>query len=232
MKNGKNLGLDHFPNCHYLLQDRPLWGTFPFPLAQQDPHMGRTCSSDVAQFRQHGITLEGNENFLPHEGKLCPEFYSAIMLRSPIHRLVSHLVWILGDKVWGVTPDRIFAEYPILSDNFYVRSLRGGYGSYKRPFGALGHDDLQHAKHNLRQFKQVLIVDADLSKRVLYNFGWSCAGIPGKRSKFSAGTEGVLKFFKERWGEGLYQQLVHQNKLDMELFEEARKLQRASELSR
>jgi len=229
-KNGKNRGLNPFPNCHYLRQDHPIWGVPEYPIPDKDPHP-KGCTKQIAQYRRYGINLEGNENFLPSEGKICPELHSAILIRSPIHRLVSHLVWLLGDNVWSMTPDIIFSQYPMLSDNFYVRSLRG-YDRFKQPFGVINHGDLLNAKDILRKFKQVLIVDTDLSRNMLFHFGWSCSGIPGKRSKFQAGTQGVVNSFREHWGEKEFQRLVNQNRFDQELFEEARLLQRASELSR
>jgi len=229
-KQGRNSGLDVKENCHHVGEDYPVWGTPPWPLPPKNEHT-HNCSQMFRYYKYKGISLEGNENFLPPHGQVCPQVYSVLLMRSPMHRLMSHLAYLLGQDVWSQTPDSIFTRFPIMADNYYVRSLRG-YDVFRRGLGDIHRSDLDIAKKTLRKFDQVLIVDHDLTSNVESQLGWSCWHVEGRRSTVAGGTQRVLDGLRDRWGESEFQRLEDLNRFDQELFEEARMLSRASKHAR
>jgi len=157
--------------------------------------------------------------------------YSVMIFRSPMHRLFSHLGYILHERVWDLTVDTMFDKLHILADNFYVRSLRG-YETFKSPIGSVTRHDLELAKKTLRKFKQILIVDQDLTANTESLLGWSCWDVRGRRSHFEGGTQRIYDGMMERWGDDAFRMVEDMNQFDQELFEEARILARASKRAR
>merc|ERR1712125_211474 len=93
----KQYGRD--PNCHYLGEDQPLWTLPSSPRVLNNsaknayfPEWARgyrihqsNCSTLEDVLQEKGIDFEGNENFLPYNGKdahvsLCPRFRNVILL--------------------------------------------------------------------------------------------------------------------------------------------------------
>jgi len=199
-------------------------------------HHSWSCIQRLQRMRQFGVTLEGNENWeapIGTDGKLCSQTYNVIVMRSPIHRLVSHLVYIASGVSDGTelefdiaadeTADSIFSKWPFLSDNYYVRSL-GGASTYKLPFGKITKKHLQRAIQVLHQYDDVFVMGERLTHDVQTRLGWSCPSSLGRHSQLKGGTQGVIEELQQRWPAKDWARLLHQNRFDMKLFEEARKL--------
>merc|ERR1719160_128710 len=100
--HGKNSYKSHDPmtNCHYLLQDLPMWGFYASnPIGRMISTLtthSQNCHELQAKYNFLGIDFEANENYV-EKGSLCPQFHNIIIMRNPIHRLVSHIVQIEGE---------------------------------------------------------------------------------------------------------------------------------------
>lgn len=213
-------------NCHARF-DAPLWnGGY-----RQNNSM--TCQQLAAYNEQHLYTLEGNENYLIPDG-LCPQFWNIIVLRDPVERLISHLAMCLmfptsgGDWCWRrhsgqawpgrITAGWVFKAQPIISDNFYIRSLLGSE-VYNLPFGSIGRDHLVRARQVLARFDVVYTLDGDLNRDLRLSLGWTCD------------PNAVLESspFAKRWlatklGSAGLMRLKRQNRFDSMLFAHAREL--------
>eukprot|EP00450_Noctiluca_scintillans_P035351 CAMPEP_0194551768 /NCGR_PEP_ID=MMETSP0253-20130528/96383_1 /TAXON_ID=2966 /ORGANISM="Noctiluca scintillans" /LENGTH=402 /DNA_ID=CAMNT_0039399229 /DNA_START=672 /DNA_END=1877 /DNA_ORIENTATION=- len=93
-----NISLPHNVgiNCHFLDEDRPMWGhqnVSSYALfSTSDPHTSH-CAMMSAEFEQRGIDVEGDENVLPTgaDTYFCPGMRTVAFLRNPITRFFSML---------------------------------------------------------------------------------------------------------------------------------------------
>merc|ERR1712187_1017270 len=88
-----------------------------------------------------------------------------MLLRHPVARLVSFLSFfavegpIMSKITSKVTPSQVFTNLPIVSNNFFIRSLLGK-DVYHLPFGSTTSAHLEDAKQVLERF-DVLLVSAE-----------------------------------------------------------------------
>ena len=217
-------------NCHAdaydynAPDDMPHWNG-----RRQDPSGLDKCAGLVRYARENKYTLEANENYLVDDG-LCPEFWNVIIMRDPIDRIVSHMreLFVLppnsataevetGPDVWDperLTLEELFSRVPILSDNFYIRSLLGA-AAYELPFGAISDEHLEKAKRVLESFDLVLVLNPDLMLSLRLYLGWSCSN-----SRRVSLNDFALKIYS-RWGDEDWQRLKDQNRFDIALVEHA-----------
>lgn len=239
--NGQNIGKRHDggSNCHFLREDFPIWGS----LSEENIKAAYRSSADAsyhtdnctmldALYERERITFEGNENFLANEGSLCPQFNNVLVLRSPIHRLVSHIVMLQGSKkAKKETVDTIFEKWPLLSDNFMTRVI-GGHSHFWAPVGSLSHHHLLKAIRTVHDFDHVLIQDQTLNSQIKHSLGWDCGASSGRHSSFAGGTQAMVDYFKKTWGDQDFQRLLDRNKLDMQLYDDARHISFARRIIR
>jgi len=217
-------------NCHArdAMNDIPHWnGGTAGSLAGRPPKYDR-CGGQVEYIREHGYTLQGNENYLISDG-LCKEFWNVIILRDPIDRLMSHLAHLnrlnetegqwpevpLGNMTWApkrLTPQFIFDTVPILSNNYYVRSLLGE-DVFMLPFGGITASHLHEAKRILEQYDLVLLKGPQLIEDIERTLGWKCQS----EAKRTGDTGQFMENLNQVWSPADWQ-LIHQhNQLDIEL---------------
>merc|ERR1712187_47551 len=91
----KHLPWNESTNCHFLEEDRPMWGQHDVPefalLENSEVHT-KTCTSKLAAYKQLHIDVEGNENYVAKHG-LCEEFLNVMFLRDPMSTANVHLCW-------------------------------------------------------------------------------------------------------------------------------------------
>jgi len=227
-------------NCH-VEYDMNLWTpeTRPGPslLISTRPS---TCEGLAADYETRGLTLEANENFLLPQG-LCHQFWNVIIVRDPLTRLFSHLSmnWERGLTIYDpstITVEQLFKEVPVLSNNYYIRSLLG-HDVYTLPSGAIRRTHLEKAKQRLRAFDVILIqqeqnsslLTSDINRRI----GWSCQGdeiekLPtsSMATLWGGGTTSYREALRARWSDAEWGQLVARNMLDAELQQYAIRLER------
>lgn len=223
-------------NCHsrgmdFNPWDAPAWGGD----VPRKP-VFETCEGLARYNHKHHFTLEGNENYLIHEG-VCSQFWNVIVLRDPMDRVLSHFKHLsllneVSDKDWAqvklgkewsadeLTPRLAFEHAPIISNNFFVRNLIGRKG-YKIPFGKVTHEHLEEAKQRLADFDLVLIKSESLSDELQALLGWQCT-TPVERTQK---TEMYKDTLQNRWSAEEWDQLYKANELDRALFEHARQLE-------
>ena len=154
-------------NCH-VEYDTPFWTPETRPmqslLISTRPS---TCEGLAADYETRGLTLEANENFLLPQG-LCHQFWNVIIVRDPLTRLFSHLSMLWEESrskglskydPSTITVEQVFKQVPILSNNYYIRSLLG-YDVYTLPSGAIRRTHVEKAKQRLRAFDVILIQQA------------------------------------------------------------------------
>mmetsp|Transcript_39220 Transcript_39220/g.92339 ORF Transcript_39220/g.92339 Transcript_39220/m.92339 type:complete len:439 (+) Transcript_39220:77-1393(+) len=209
--------------------DGPHWGA-----KKQHPPAYDTCDGLTKYATKNHYTLEGNENWLIGEG-VCPQFWNVVILRDPVDRLVSHMQELAkiptksqaaevqtGPLYWDsestkLTPKLIFEEIPILSNNFYIRSLLGAE-TYKLPFGAINKTHLEQAKRVVDGFDLVFIMHKQLLQDFGDYLGWSCEN--SRRIAPDDFTDNL----KKRWSEDDWELVKKHNALDIELVEYAANL--------
>jgi len=217
-------------NCHAgefdanAPDDLPHWAA-----KKQHPKDYDTCDGLERYAKENQFTLEGNENWMIGEG-LCHQFWNVVILRDPIDRLVSHLQELsripahtasseveTGPLAWNatkLTPEYVFQQVPILSDNFYTRSLLGAE-TYAMPLGSLNQTHLERAKKVIEGFDLVLVLHPGLLEDMQNFLGWSCAA--SRRvapDDFSDALHG-------HWGELEWDKVKERNALDIALVEHA-----------
>jgi len=223
-------------NCHAGLWDKsapddsPHWGA-----EGNHPEQFDTCNGLADYANSKNYTLEGNENYLVSDG-VCPQFWNVVILRDPIERLVSHLSELtripekspwrfrevrVGDALWNphnLTPQTIFQEIPILSDNFYIRSLLGR-DVYRLPLGGVTKEHLEQAKKVVEKFDLVLLKSSSLMDDIQHLMGWTCHA-----SRRMGQSDDYVDDLRSAWSPEAWAQVRKQNSLDLELVEHARKL--------
>jgi len=223
--NGENPGLPHNSgvNCHYLNEDGPWWAngkTVPGWARGKKVHVNDCSKYDEALVNKR-VTLEGDENYLASEGKLCNNVENIILVREPIHRLVSHVTMMIGEeRARKITLDEINADYPRLADNYLSRSLAGS-SEFEAEFGTLPESTFSKVIQTLRNFDNVLIMDENLSMELQHHYGWSCKKTLGRKSTVSGGTEAMATHWKDTWPKKDWQRLLDQHKFDSKLLKEA-----------
>lgn len=236
MAEGKDPVLE---NCHagendpHAPDDLPHWAA-----KMQHPHEYDTCAGLQKYAIENRFTLEGNENWLIGDG-LCPQFWNVIILRDPIDRLVSHLQELsripantassevqTGPLAWNaskLTPEYVFQQVPILSDNFYTRSLLGAE-TYSLPLGALNQTHLERAKKVLEGFDLVLLLHPDLFENLHDFLGWSCS------ASRRVAPDDFATALHSHWGEVEWKKVKARNALDIELAKHAASLFKLDQL--
>mmetsp|Transcript_2038 Transcript_2038/g.5170 ORF Transcript_2038/g.5170 Transcript_2038/m.5170 type:complete len:426 (+) Transcript_2038:100-1377(+) len=223
-------------NCHAGLWDKsapddsPHWGA-----EGNHPEQFDTCDGLAEYATSQNYTLEGNENYLISEG-VCPQFWNVVILRDPIERLVSHLSELtripeqspwrfrevrVGDALWNphnLTPQTIFQEIPILSDNFYIRSLLGR-DVYRLPFGAITEEHLEQAKKVVEKFDMVLLKSDNLMDEIQQLMGWTCHA-----SRRMGQSDKFAELLRTVWSPDAWAQVKKQNAFDVELVNHAQDL--------
>jgi len=229
-------------NCH-VEYDMNFW----FP---QDPARWKqgliistrpsTCEGLAADYETRGLTLEANENFLLPQG-LCHQFWNVIIVRDPLTRLFSFLsmTWERGLTDYDpsiITVEQVFKLVPVLSNNYYIRSLLGS-DVYTLPSGAIRRTHLEKAKQRLHTFDVILIQqeqnDSLLTSDINRRIGWSCQGdeiekLPtsSMATLWGGGTTSYRETLRARWSDAEWGQLVAGNMLDTELQQYAISLER------
>lgn len=127
-----------------------------------------TCRDLSAIYDEQNLTFVSNEWTLIEQG-LCPQFWNIMVFRHPVSRLISHLSMLYFDQqVWDgdfwtsahppTTPEAIFIQLPILSNNYFIRSLLGTK-VYTLPFGAVNETHLELAKRMIQDFDVIFVMD-------------------------------------------------------------------------
>mmetsp|Transcript_59373 Transcript_59373/g.141546 ORF Transcript_59373/g.141546 Transcript_59373/m.141546 type:complete len:430 (-) Transcript_59373:50-1339(-) len=228
-------------NCHAGADDPnspddgPHWAA-----KKQHPAGFDTCAALAKYASTHKYTLEGNENWLIGEG-ICPQFWNVIVVRDPIDRLISHMQElsklpehatsaevVSGPTVWDpaspkLTPEFIFKNAPIISNNYYIRSLLGAE-TYKLPFGAINATHLEKAKRILDKFDLVLIQHPDLLEDLSDYIGWHCGA--SRRIAPDDFGDGL----RAAWDDAQWKKIEKHNALDMKLAAYAATLYRIDKL--
>jgi len=231
-------------NCH-VEYDQEFW----FPSSQLVARLiistrPSTCEGLAADYETRGLTLEANENFLLPQG-LCHQFWNVIIVRDPLTRLFSFLSMIWeSDEERGltdydpsiITVEQVFKLVPVLSNNYYIRSLLGS-DVYTLPSGAIRRTHLEKAKQRLHTFDVILIQqeqnDSLLTSDINRRIGWSCQGDETEKqptnslaNSFGGGTTNYRETLRARWSDAEWEQLVARNMLDTELQQYAIMLER------
>lgn len=229
--HGRNEGLSHSnkeESCHYLHEDWPSWGMSAsdknVPWYAKWVYQKSTCASLEKQYHDRNITLEGNENYVGNGGRLCTQFETVLIMRSPIHRIASHVAFMTGEKrVLELTLREILGRWPRLSNNYFARSLSDA------PVFYAAHDALPEslygaARRTLEQFDHVYVMERELAAGLRSTFGWDCAHSKGRASKIPGGTQAVVDHWREAWGRRDWQLLEERNAVDARLFREVQML--------
>jgi len=228
---GRNAGVPgagDLTNCHRLHEDQVYWESGPpTPAWARKLPVKSSCASQASQMQSRGIDLEGNENFLPGDGVLCPEFENVVLVRDPIHRLISHLVFMEFDPR-NMTAEDILTQFPRLSNNYFARVL-GGEPVQGLPRGQLP-PRLESSRRKLREFDDVFVVDKHLTARIEGRFGWHCSGVDNRTSEQPGGTAAVVAELQRSWPPGDWDALLAANAVDIELFKEAQIINAAQSL--
>lgn len=176
--------------------------------------------------KEHGATLVDYEDHLKDFG-LCHNFWNVIVLRDPLDRIVSHLNYLNMSsnsdayRANLVTPNVLFEEIPLLTNNLFIRKLIGPKG-YELPFGQITPEHLAEAKRVLDSFDLVLMKTSSL-KEDLYSFmGWDCDHHASQTGK----PEEYFKILAKTWTPEQWQALIDANYLDRQLVQYARMLER------
>lgn len=188
-----------------------------------------TCSAMSKFHEDHHITLEGTHLMY---GGLCNQFWNVIVLRDPLARLSSHLSLLSETsslpywKADRVTPKFLFETVPVLSNNFYIRSLIGAKG-YQLPYGNITEEHFEEAQRVLDSFDLVLMKTTSL-RDDLYNFmGWDCDHQPAQEEKDAMPVaQAYFKTLTESWDLDEWQELRDANDQDIHLVQYARMLER------
>eukprot|EP00927_Polykrikos_kofoidii_P041927 TRINITY_DN357_c0_g1_i2.p1 TRINITY_DN357_c0_g1~~TRINITY_DN357_c0_g1_i2.p1 ORF type:complete len:381 (-),score=43.18 TRINITY_DN357_c0_g1_i2:156-1298(-) len=211
-------------NCHGLeVEYHQLWMPRAF---KSIPKKLSTCNGLAARHMEKKWTLAGDENYLV-DGGPCPQFWNTIVLRDPVCRLISHLNMLVhgfvgfnpdnGLAIPRITADYVFRKYPLLSDNYLIRTL-SGEDVYKLPFGKITREHLARAKSIIERFDTIF--DLSSLSDELKLLGWSCLE--------SSGREGAQKYHKDMNATKRTKFVLHkfavQNALDQELYDHAMKL--------
>eukprot|EP00403_Amphidinium_massartii_P009744 CAMPEP_0178423904 /NCGR_PEP_ID=MMETSP0689_2-20121128/27928_1 /TAXON_ID=160604 /ORGANISM="Amphidinium massartii, Strain CS-259" /LENGTH=670 /DNA_ID=CAMNT_0020045511 /DNA_START=30 /DNA_END=2039 /DNA_ORIENTATION=- len=220
-------------NCHARLDDKnapddsPHWGG-----EGQHPPQFDTCSGLVNYAQSNNYTLDGNENYLISEGT-CPQFWNVAIFRDPVERLVSHLSELtripekspwkyrevkVGKAMWNassITPETVFQELPILSDNFYIRSLLGK-DVYHLPFGEITKEHLERAKKVLEGFDLIFLKSDNLLDELHSLMGWACHA-----SRRMGQSDDYSTLLHDSWSQHQWEEVKKQNSLDLALFKHA-----------
>lgn len=228
-ENGLNPGLLHdmATNCNFLWEDKAYWESnlwVPLPFAFLPSKT--SCNVTAGHMRSRNIGLEGNENFLPGDGELCPEFENILIMRDPMHRLISHLHQMLYDPT-QMTPGEIQTKFPRLSNNYFARVL-GGEAVHGLPYGQLPPELLEKTRRKLHEFDDVFLMDEHLEARVEGRYGWNCSGVLGRRNP--GGTKELVAAVQQSWPPGDWEELLAANAVDAELFKEAQIMNAAQSL--
>uniref|UniRef100_A0A7S1F1B9 Sulfotransferase domain-containing protein n=1 Tax=Noctiluca scintillans TaxID=2966 RepID=A0A7S1F1B9_NOCSC len=226
-----NIGLPHNGgiNCHFLDEDRPMWGhqnVSSYALfSTSDPHTSH-CAMMSAEFEQRGIDVEGDENVLPTgaDTYFCPGMRTVAFLRNPITRFFSMLqqMRVSEEKMLLLTPRIMNETWPTLTNNFVVRSLLG-FHMFEMPLLALRDEDMERAKARLSSFDYIFFVDAHLSHNLDVRLGWTCDHVEGRHSSAEGGTQGLANRMREALG-GSYNELSMMMGLDQQLLDHGRVL--------
>jgi hypothetical protein len=232
--------------------DQPMWngsGNVAF-LHPEQQHILRshTCAGISAEYAAHNLTLEANENYLIAAG-LCPMFWNAVAFRDPIARLISHLSMLADpNNYWhawahnitsNVSLRRVFDDFPLLSNNFFIRSLLGEE-VYRLPFGTITWAHMEQAKTVLEGFDVILVADEDnnayLERDIRSTLGFQVVdedidgvaldGGTDAQASEGARREGATDEFQQRlqWTSADWKSLQEANALDLELWKHAQAL--------
>ncbi|KXZ53809.1 hypothetical protein GPECTOR_6g727 [Gonium pectorale] len=121
---------------------------------------------------------------------LCPRFAAVAVLRDPLERFRSHLLFVLQTYMgmyerrsladafapWRDSPAAWRAFAPPVMDNYMVRTL-AGEGAYALPYGALAAPPyMDLAKAVLAQYDVLLVLESDsaaMGRACSWGLGWS-----------------------------------------------------------
>lgn len=165
-------------------------------------------------------------------GGLCHEFWNVIVLRDPINRLVAQLSLLNmtgKSEIWNphhVTPQILFDTVPIISNNFYIRSLIGAKG-FQLPFNATTEEHLEEAKHILEGFDLVLMKTSSLRDELYGFMGWDCDHHEDKPERAAVPfVRGYFERLIKLWSLDQWQKVREANNHDFQLVKYARQLDR------
>eukprot|EP00746_Dinoflagellata_sp_MGD_P146734 gnl/MRDRNA2_/MRDRNA2_79183_c0_seq1.p1 gnl/MRDRNA2_/MRDRNA2_79183_c0~~gnl/MRDRNA2_/MRDRNA2_79183_c0_seq1.p1 ORF type:complete len:392 (-),score=53.79 gnl/MRDRNA2_/MRDRNA2_79183_c0_seq1:46-1221(-) len=226
MSNHENPGknISDVENCHYLEEDGPWWGnsdSTPVWARYAKKHSDSWATYGM-QMKEKGLTLEGNENYLPH-GELSGDFENVIIVRDPIHRLASHVAFLKGsDGAKGMSLSQMTANWPWLTDNYLTRSLSGA-SVYQKEHGTLTEAEFQNAAKTIHSFDNIFVVDKDLTQELHHHYQWSCGNVQGRRNGAEGGTTSIVSYWHENWPTKDWKKLLELHKFDTKMFAEAQR---------
>jgi len=221
-------------NCHGLEEDWPYWGEHDVePYARTFPKKSKDCRKLGELLEENGSTIEGNENFLANEGKLCNQFTNVVVMRHPINRLASHIQF-MTQRAKNVTFQEIWERWPYLMSNYAARNLGGEH------VARLSIDDLQKRagllepflKQTLHDFDAVFVLDSNLKDALKMRLGWACPNATGRTSTLRGGTQEIVDHWKLNWPSNDFMNLTAHNALDIDLFKEAQMISLAQSIER
>jgi hypothetical protein len=188
-----------------------------------------SCAGLSQLYDRSNLTLEGNENYLIAAGP-CPEFWNVMTFRDPIDRLLSHLSMLaeagfLNEMpvTTNTTVREVFTQFPLLSNNYYIRSLLGE-DVFLLPFGEITRTHLEEAKRVLQKFDVLLTMGegnaTSLEDEIKLTLGWDSA------QKGTIHRKGTTATFRStlNWTMDDWEVLRAANALDLELWQHAKSL--------
>jgi len=188
----------------------------------------------------HSIAM--SENWLPDTGLCIHDFLNIMIFRHPLERLRSHYRhiydtctrrsnhpelcsrMITDGKYFDV--DIMRNAFDIVTDNYYVRSLNDQH-VYSSSIGSLRQSQLNSARENLRNFDWILLLGPEYdnsTKEILQEGIGLSDGLP--KSRQVGKEEKIFDFRPTDW-----KGLEKMNELDLELWNEAKRLHRLDLLS-
>jgi hypothetical protein len=206
-----------------------------------------TCLDIYNHLQQFQQKLAMSENWLPTNGPCQDHFMNVVIVRNPIHRLVSHYSHILRlckrrtsnhthlcdvllqkDNQHFFNHTIMMEYFDIISDNYIVRSLNTMQG-YKAPLGHM-EESLSIALEHLNRFDWILLLleglegSSNNSTNRLMDLGLGLSTVL-RPARTKPSTQ-VVSLSKE--SENI---LMDLNKWDYEIWKEAQKLHELDLLS-
>lgn len=191
----------------------------------------RTCAELTDSVLDRELNFVGNEGTALDEGN-CPELWNIIIVRDPIERLLSHIAMLIEWKCCGfedpweaasgaVSTKWLFEHKYNLADNYMTRVLLGE-DAWNKAFNSLGEEHLQSASKVLRSFDAVYVVGPNLTDLVHTSLGWQ-----NEEKREGVGATDLKEHLKSLISPAEMEVLRKQNRFDLALFEEGKRLAEA-----